>query len=476
MNGQKDNTESMFDIFGDDAPDLSSTPMPDPFAAPNPDSGNPGQPAAAQAIPQAPAQVPQNNLPAQSGGDTDSEPENLLSAAVKQAEQKQTITTAETLFSKLPVFHYAAATEEIKDTAITFEQLRIEKSTDFPELEDSKRVSWSMEYCGVTKQVTSPSKTVIGKLKAEIENSKEFLEALKKAKDKNPVCKVKPKITAQSKGIASYKGLFTTMEEADASEKHIRILPARDGNVYEIRCTEAGKFIARAQNVQELSEVSAGFIPALPPIPYPLFLQVIAFFLHYMQAENENEVMAYFYWDKEKKEYCVQVPMQTVSKAHISVVILPEETIDEERYVHVVDMHSHNSMPAFFSQTDDRDELATRVYIVVGRLEEHSAQLSARISVGGRFVPIDIRQIIDIPSAIITPDPLTMDWMSIFKTQDIEIPELPKFPKEWLDMVHIASSGYGVPMEIGQAPESVQTWVSRLRRKLFAGRYHRNEI
>mgnify|MGYP000930757318 FL=1 len=475
MNGQKDNTGSMFDIFGDGAPDLGSMPMPDPFAAPNPDSGNPGQPAAAQAIPQAPAQVPQNNLPAQSGGDTDSEPENLLSAAVKQAEQKQTITTAETLFSKLPVFHYAAATEEIKDTAITFEQLRIEKSTDFPELEDSKRVSWSMEYCGVTKQVTSPSKTVIGKLKAEIENSKEFLDALKKAKDKNPVCKVKPKITAQSKGIASYKGLFTTMEEADASEKHIRILPARDGNVYEIRCTEAGKFIARAQNVQELSEVSAGFIPALPLIPYPLFLQVIAFFLHYMQAENENEVMAYFYWDKEGKEYCVRVPMQTVSKAHISVVILPEETIDEERYVHVVDMHSHNSMPAFFSRTDDRDELATRIYMVVGRLEARSAEVNTRISVGGQFVPIDIRKVVDVPSECVSTNKFHMGREVGYTVQEITFYQSQDFPPTWLDMVHITER-LEPPTEQNHPLPPTDRWAFRLLRRVFSREAERNEI
>ena len=218
MNGQNGNpgTDGTFNIFGDGSLDLGSAPLPDPFAA---DDSAPPAPA--------------------SDAKKDDEPENLLSAAVAQAEAKQAAVTADALFSKPPVFEYAAATEEISDTSITFEQLRIEKSADFPELDDGKRVSWAMEYCSIVKQVSAPSKTVIATLKKEIENSKAFLDALKKAKDKNPVCKVKPKITAQSKGIAGYKGIFPTMEEADASDKHIRILPARDGHVYEIRCTEA---------------------------------------------------------------------------------------------------------------------------------------------------------------------------------------------------------------------------------------------
>ena len=427
MNGQNGNpgTDGTFNIFGDGSLDLGSAPLPDPFAA---DDSAPPAPA--------------------SDAKKDDEPENLLSAAVAQAEAKQAAVTADALFSKPPVFEYAAATEEISDTSITFEQLRIEKSADFPELDDGKRVSWAMEYCSIVKQVSAPSKTVIATLKKEIENSKAFLDALKKAKDKNPVCKVKPKITAQSKGIAGYKGIFPTMEEADASDKHIRILPARDGHVYEIRCTEAGKFITRAENVRELSEINAGFVPAFPPVPFSLFAQVLAFFRYYMRDGHETEVMVYVYWDKEEQGYRISVPMQKVGKAHISVVIPPDETIDAERYVHVADIHSHNSMPAFFSGTDDRDELATRVYIVVGCLNQIAPSISARISVGGRFVPIDARQAVDIPSMIITSSIIDMDLNPEKMDQRFEFSDCPDFPQEWISMVQEDNRSVLMPTEV----------------------------
>jgi hypothetical protein len=34
---------------------------------------------------------------------------------------------------------------------MTFEEQLIEKSTDFPELEDGKKVSWTVTYCTITK-------------------------------------------------------------------------------------------------------------------------------------------------------------------------------------------------------------------------------------------------------------------------------------------------------------------------------------
>ena len=320
---------------------------------------------------------------------------NPLTAAINKAEEQDVKASASSLFGKPPVFVYGGATEDITDKAMTFELLRIEKSKDFPELEDGKKVTWTMEYGKIIKQIPKPKETVISKLKAEIETSKEFLEAIKKSKDKvgEMTCQVKPRIIAQSKGIASYKGVFTSLEEAKVSGKPIQILPAQDGKVYEIRCTDAGRFITPAVNVSELSEVRAGFFPALPPIPFPLICQVIGFFRHFM-GERELEAMVHIYWDKAEEEYRIAVPKQQVGKAHIDARIDIEDVLDESRFVCFADIHSHNSMPAKFSAVDDRDERATRVYIVIGRLNQYFPEINARISNGGRFLPIPLKTVV----------------------------------------------------------------------------------
>ena len=331
--------------------------------------------------------------------------EQTKPAATEQAKSSKAEQSFE---DKLPVFTYGGATEEISDTSKTFDELRIEKSSDFPELEEGKRVSWTVEYGKITKNVPDPKGTSIGKMKSNIETSKEFLDSLKKAKDKNPVCKVKPRVTAQSKGTA-YKGVFTTLEEAEASGKAISIVPARDGKVYEIRNTEIGKFITPVDGCDMLSEVKPGFISGLPLIPSKLVMKIFAFFRHFVTEDSENEALLNIYWDKENKEFVADAPQQIATRASVDTQL--NEKFADERYIHYMDIHSHNTMSAFFSSVDDRDEKATRLYTVIGKLNEHAPEIKTRISNGGKFLNIDPAQVFEIADF--------------------------SFPKEWEDNVKI---------------------------------------
>ncbi len=337
---------------------------------------------------------------------------NVIQAAFDKQEEKAVKTAAKSLFEKLPVFSYGSAKDEITDGAMTFEELRIAKSDDFPELGEGKRVSWSVEYGKVTKQITDPKGTTIQSVKEEIERSKAFLDGLKKAKDKNPDCLVKPRVTAQSKGIASYKGVFTSLEEAQASDKTICLFPARDGKVYELRKTELGDFIAPKDNVTEFQTIRAGFTPALPRIPQSLLWQIISFFRCYM-SDVEYEALAHILWDKEEKRFVVHVPPQEVFKARINAN-LSHDALPAERYLHYADIHSHNSMAAKFSPVDDQDERATRIYVVLGRLERFFPEITVRMSCGGTFCELD-------PALIFEPLGET-------------------YPKEWRENVKIGSA------------------------------------
>ena len=78
-------------------------------------------------------------------------PANPFEAAMRQVEEKITQDLAGELLQKPPVFQFGGVTEEIADPKKTFEQLRKEKEADFPELEDGKRVSWTMEYGKLSK-------------------------------------------------------------------------------------------------------------------------------------------------------------------------------------------------------------------------------------------------------------------------------------------------------------------------------------
>ncbi len=313
---------------------------------------------------------------------------DLIQAALSRQEEKSAQTAAKSLFEKLPVFFYGSARDEITDGTMTFEELRIAKSDDFPELGEGKRVSWSVEYGKITKPITDPKGTTIQAVKEEIERSKAFLDGLKKAKDKNPDCLVKPRVTAQSKGIAAYKGVFPSLEEAQASDKAICLFPSGDGRVYELRKTELGEFIAPKDNVAEFPRIRAGFTPALPPIPLSLLQQIVSFFRCSMNELAEFEALAHILWDKERQEFIVHIPPQEVSKARVNAD-LSRDDFTEERYLHYADIHSHNSMPAKFSPVDDQDERATRIYIVLGRLDRFFPEITVRMSCGGTYCELD---------------------------------------------------------------------------------------
>lgn len=315
-----------------------------------------------------------------------SEEQDPFEAALAQANQKQAEKDKSGLVLKLPIFSYANAKEEIVDTSKTFDELRNEKAEDFPELDDATAVSWKMTYGTITKTVTTPKKTTIASLKKQIEESKEFMDCLKKAKGEIE-CKVIPSVTAKKKGIvASYKGVANSLEEAVSSGKQIVFVPSSDGKIYEVRNNQIGTFIAEADSVSLFSKVRAGFIPALPKIPYSILSEIIAFFKTFVTEKSENEAMANIYWSFEEEKYRVHVPKQTVTKASVDTN-LPD--IDEKKFLLVMEVHSHNTMEAVFSRTDNKDEIVTRLYTVIGRLDKVFPDMTTRISVGGKHLVID---------------------------------------------------------------------------------------
>ena len=342
-------------------------------------------------------------------------PSNPLEAEISAAEEKDAETARDGLFSKPPVFAYAGVTEDIEDTSITFDELRIEKSEDFPELDDGKRVSWTVQYGKIMKSVPSPRKKTIAELKSEIETSKEFLDSLKKAKDKTPACKLVPKVTAQSKGrMASYKGVFSSFDEAEQYGKAISLFPSGDGKVYEMRKTEMGRFITPVSETNDIRKVRAGFTPALPLIPAEILFEILQFF-KYMAHKGSYEALANIYWDKQEQSFVVDIPKQKVSRVSVSSRL--SGAFDSDRFLHYMDIHSHNNMNAFFSETDNRDEKAARVYAVVGKVTGFFPEIKVRIANSRSFVEID-------PSVV---------FESVVAVQD--------FPEEWKKAVLLESDG-----------------------------------
>src|SRR5690606_28766190 len=60
----------------------------------------------------------------------------------------------------------------------------------------------------------------------------------------------------------------------------------------------------------------------------------------------------------------------------------------------ILDLHSHGSMPALWSTTDDRDEQGFRVYGVMGRLDT-VPEIRLRLGVYGYWFPLAVSLLFD---------------------------------------------------------------------------------
>jgi hypothetical protein len=122
-------------------------------------------------------------------------------------------------------------------------------------------------------------------------------------------------------------------------------------------------------------------------------MKVIGFFRHYARRGDDNEALVNIYWDKDNGEFIADIPEQVVTKVSVDSRI--NRMFAGERYIHYMDIHSHNTMRAFFSKTDDNDEKATRLYTVIGKLNGYVPEIKTRISNGGTFLEIDPAEVFE---------------------------------------------------------------------------------
>ena len=351
-----------------------------------------------------------------------------FAAALKRAKTQSDERLTSSFAEKEAIFTYGKSKDLITDHDCTFEELRQKYETDFPELSESKKVSWTVSYGKVTKSIVNPGSDKVYDIKTEIEKSKDFLDAVKKAKtdaEKQPECLINPRVTAQSKGetfrMPSYKEYCVSAQEAESSDKPIVLLPSRNGRIYEMRKTPVGTFTAPAEFLPEFPEVQSGFQMSLPKIPMHILMFIINFF-EKLSKRFELEALVHILYDTLHHRYTIRVPQQELT--HTSVHSVMEEAYPEH-LIHVMDIHSHNTMQAKFSPIDDEDEKATRLYAVVGRLDKMFPDITMRASCAGKFIPIHPEEVFETNFKAY-PYPSIWDEKIAFKNE----PDLPKLPEQ----------------------------------------------
>lgn len=159
------------------------------------------------------------------------------------------------------------------------------------------------------------------------------------------------------------------------------------------------------------------FLPA-GKIPFKFYNEIVEFFRAVMRLKKSDiEAHAWILWE-EAKGYYISIPKQTVSKASVNFTY-DDDALPKGAII-VVDIHSHNTMGAFYSGTDNNND-KTGVYYsgVVGKLTEKSYEWVMRFNhYEQKKAVADMSEIFDMDS------------------------ERPQVPEEWLDKVQIQEYKY----------------------------------
>lgn len=213
-------------------------------------------------------------------------------------------------------------------------------------------------------------------------------------------------------------GHFVENVPCDCTKKIIYLLQG-DG-LWEIRKNKLGSFRIHLfeTNIPGLKKTieEPGWELNVPLIPLKLWDMTVSFFKE-IQKVHDTEAYLQFFYDSEKEEYVLHCPQQEVSKASVKYKTDPE--FEKDKYIFVMEIHSHGTMNAFFSGTDNADEKSDRFYGVVGKIKDVYPEFKFRLILGGKQIDVELNDLFEEKQKSSYPS----DWVNRIKK------ETPKFKK-----------------------------------------------
>lgn len=148
-------------------------------------------------------------------------------------------------------------------------------------------------------------------------------------------------------------------------------------------------------------------------IPENLFHSIERFFKR-IYDKLQTEVQCFLYYNTETGKWAYCVPQQTVNGSHVdyderkgATYILEdnlEEGLDslpegEEGWVKIGTIHSHASMGAFHSGTDDKDEFGfDGIHITIGSFNSERHTYACRVMYGKTAIKKELHEVVDFPT------------------------------------------------------------------------------
>lgn len=124
-------------------------------------------------------------------------------------------------------------------------------------------------------------------------------------------------------------------------------------------------------------------------IPGDFLYQIREIFIRNPREEYAVQI----FFDKEKGAYEIYEPVQQTTAC---AVRFERNREMETNKVLVMDVHSHATMPAFFSGIDDQDEKGIRLYMVFGNLDKKAFSYVLRAGLAGVYGELKLEDVFEL--------------------------------------------------------------------------------
>lgn len=176
----------------------------------------------------------------------------------------------------------------------------------------------------------------------------------------------------------------------------------------------------------EKGDASVNFLPS-GKVPSYFMDQIIEFFREVSkQGHAELEAHAWIMWNQEKGYY-IYVPEQVVSKAAVKFeygdAVSPGN-------IFVVDIHSHNTMSAFYSGTDNNnDRMSINYSMVIGNLTSKTYSYVIRFNLYEQKIACTLQDVFDFDTPSMGNFVVPKEWLNQIKKPASTPSHTPARPK-----------------------------------------------
>lgn len=169
--------------------------------------------------------------------------------------------------------------------------------------------------------------------------------------------------------------------------------------VYEARVTNFATFVAKVDSVPGVSmrDIAPGIYFTHGKIPFRFLLQALDFFRKAYALPRKSEALYMIFFDPQNKIYVPYVPRQWDGPAHAKEIDASERPAGMTLVAHI---HSHPGFSGRFSGIDDNDDRRcsdAAIFGVLGHINRDVPDMEWRISVGGKYVGLDVFDIFTSP-------------------------------------------------------------------------------